>query len=202
MAKIDIAKMNSDAIAAYVADPNKNVGKVVADVLTLYTKTAVRLHHAACISMFHAATTGDIRPLNTFFNGLRQNDRDALRIWVGLKCTFEYENDKGEVENKKFIGFKKGAGFNIVKGTEEVRVGHFDLGTLISGNSFMDVDQAKESKVLSLADLLAMVSKLEKQVIKKADENDIELPETFKKMLADNTATAVRLGNTVGAATH
>lgn len=180
--------------------PEKGVNKMIADALSSYTKTAVRLHYAACFGLFHAARTGDVRPLNTFFNGLRQNDKDALRLWVGKACTFTViDTDTGAETERKFIAFKKDGAFNIVKGTEEVRKDWFKLDDMLAGASFLDINQDAEKKTLGLAEILAALARIEKQTAKKAEENGVELPATLKHMLRNVTETVTSVGNTIGA---
>lgn len=204
MSKFDIVKMNADAVASYRADPNKNVTKIIGDTLTAYAKVAVRLHYTACIALFHAAETGDIRPLNAFFDGLRQNDRDALRIWAGKLCTYQVEQEPAEGEPKAepkdmcFLQFNKDAGFKLAKGSEPVRVGFFDLDELIAGKSFMDIDQAKEKADFDLAALLAMLAKVEKNMAKKAKDNNVEVPVELLAAVQSLTQTTTRVANTAG----
>lgn len=178
----------------------KGVSKMIADALSSYTKTSVRLHYAACFATYHAAQTGDTRPLNTFFNGLRQNDKDALRLWVGKLCTFTVVDEaSGAESDRKFIAFKKDAAFSIVKGTEAVRTDFFVLADMLSGLSFLDINQDAEKKTLGLAEILAALARIEKQTAKKAEENGVELPAGIKQMLSDVTSTVTLVGNTLGA---
>lgn len=200
----NVAKANpvAEAIAYYNTNPGKGVARMVKDAITAYTKVAVRLHFTACFATYHAATTGDPRPLNTFFNGLRQNDKDALRLWVGKAVTFEIvDEETGETSERKFISFKKDGGFDIIKGTEEVRKAHLDIETMLNGLSFLDINQAAETKTLGLAEILAALARLEKQTTKKAEENGVELPATLRHMLTNVTATVAAVGNTLGTAT-
>lgn len=198
MSKLDVAKMNADAVAAYRADPAKNVTKMVGEVITAYTKVAVRLHYAACIATYHAAQSGDVRPLNTFFNGLRQNDKDALRLWVGKLCSYVVEHDDKDDETLKFVTFKKDDGFKIAKNSEAVRVDFFTLEAMLSGQSFMDMDQQAEAKPFGLAELLAMLARVEKQMTKKAAENDLTVPAEIASAVKAMTATITSVGNTLG----
>ena len=188
------------ACAAYNNNPSKTVGQMVRDALTMYAKVAVRLHYTACFTLFHAAETGDIRPLNDFFKGLRQNDADALRIWIGKLCTFEVLDEATqETSDQQFIAFSKTDAFKVRKGTEAVRVGFFDISKLLAGKSFMDVDQSAEAKTIGLAEILAALARIEKQMTKKAEENDVVLPGEIKTMLTSLTNTAKTVGNTLGA---
>lgn len=204
MSKIDIVKMNADAVASYRADPNKNIKSIVEQTITAYVKVAVRLHYTACITLFHAAETGDIRAMNAFFGGLRQNDRDALRIWAGKLCTYQVEQEavegepKAEPKDMCFLQFNKDTGFKLAKGSEPVRVGFFDLDELIGGKSFMDVDQAKEKADFDLAALLAYLAKVEKTIAKKAKDNNVEIPVELLAAVKSLTATTTKTANTAG----
>jgi hypothetical protein len=204
MAKIDIVKMNADAVASYRADPNKNVNKIVGDTLTAYAKVAVRLHYTACIVLFHAAETGDIRAMNAFFGGLRQNDRDAFRIWAGKLCSYQVEQEavegepQAEPKDMNFLLFSKDTGFRLAKKSDAVRVGFFDLDELIAGKSFMDVDQAKEKADFDLAALLAMLAKVEKNMSKKAKDNNVEVPVELLAAVKSLTQTTNKVANTAG----
>lgn len=190
----------AEAITYYKTNPGKGVDKMVADALSAYAKTAVRLHYAACFATYHAAETGDIRPLNTFFNGLRQNDKDAMRLWVGKAVTFEVVDETtGETSERKFVSFKKDAGFAIVKGTEAVRVGFLNIETMLNGLSFLDINQDAEKKTLGLAEILAALARIEKQTAKKAEENGVELPANIRHQLSSLTSVVASIGNTMGA---
>jgi hypothetical protein len=191
----NINKATVDTVLATNLDMFKNnAAKGVSKMI------AVRLHYAACFATYHAAMTGDTRPLNTFFNGLRQNDKDALRLWVGKLCTFTVVEEATGVESeKKFISFKKDAAFSIVKGTEAVRSEHFVLADMLAGASFLDINQDAEKKTLGLAEILAALARIEKQTSKKAEENGVELPANIKAMLGSLTETVTAVGNTMGA---
>lgn len=177
--------------ATYATNGEALVGEMLKATNDLYRKVATRLHHTACVALYHAAETGDIRPLNTFFNGLRQNDRDALRLWVGKAASYEVE---GEAEPKRFISFKKDAAFSIVKGTEDNRVGHLNLEVMLHGTSFQDINQEKEAKPLGLVEILNLMARFEKQVTKKADENGVELPASIKHQLTNMTNVVKSFG--------
>lgn len=191
----------ADSIALIASTYATNRDAFVADMLKttndLYRKVATRLHHTACVVLYHAAETGDNRPLNTFFNGLRQNDRDALRVWVGKAASYEVE---GEAEPKSFITFKKDSAFSVVKGTEEIRVGRFNLEVMLHGTSFQDINQEKEAKPLGLVEILNMLARIEKQVTKKADENGVELPASIKHQLTSMTNVVKSFGEQKAAA--
>lgn len=202
-AKVKVDTVLATNLDMFHKDAAKGVSKMIADALSSYTKTSVRLHYAACFATYHAAMTGDARPLNSFFNGLRQNDRDALRLWVGKLCTFTVVDETtGAESERKFIAFKKDGGFSIVKGTQEVREVHFLLADMLKGLSFLDINQDAEKKTLGLAEILAALARIEKQTAKKAEENGVELPAGIKAMLGSLTETVTAVGNTLGAKTH
>lgn len=206
MTKVAKVQANPIAIAidTYTANPAKSVAKMVADALSAYAKTAIRLHYTACFVLFHAAETGDVRPMNTFFKGLRQNDADAFRIWVGKHVTFTVVDEKTQEESEaRFIGFTKAeGGFKVRKGSDAVRVGFFNVTDLLNGKSFMDIDQDAERKPVGLAEILASLARIEKQMTKKAEENDVTLPDSIKSLLTNITNTAQSVGNTLGATKH
>lgn len=204
MTKVAKVQANPIAIAidTYTANPAKSVNKMVRDSLTLYAKVAVRLHYTACFALFHLAETGDNRPINAFFSGLRQNDQDALRIWVSKLCTFNVEQEDGTSKEDTFMRRTKEEGFKVRAKMDAVSKGFFDITGLLNGPSFMDVNQDAEKKAIGLAEILAALARIEKQMIKKADENDVTLPDTVKVMLSNLTSTAQAVGNTLGATKH
>lgn len=61
--------------------------KLVANLLKGYAQMHDDLHAMACSVCYHAAKHGDVRPLNTFFNGLNVNYQTAFRFWIGRAFT-------------------------------------------------------------------------------------------------------------------
>lgn len=184
--------LNSDLSGlahAAIADGGKGVNSLVGKALASYAKMGVVLHQTACAALFHASETGDTRPLSAFATGLRKNDSDALKLWVNKLVMFEIDNEDGSTIEQRFIGFAKDKGFTVKKGTEEVRKGFFDLDKLLAQPSFQDIDQKAEAKPLGLAEILAMIAKFEKQVDKKASENDVKLPAEVVNAVKALTAT-------------
>lgn len=202
--------LNSPSISdlAYIAisKGGEGVNDLVKRSIASYKVMGSILHQAACASLFHAAETGDSRPLTMFWEGLRQNDQDALRLWVGKltkvtvlhaaseaveasETTPAIEAQPEREEVVKFMGFKKDKGFSIEKKTENYRKGYHTLEALLAGPSFQDVDQAKETKAFGLVELLAMLARVEGQVTKKAEENDITIPANLLMAVKDLTKT-------------
>lgn len=177
------AKQRETATEAY-RNGGKGITSFVTGVLTDYIKLSVRLHLAACVTFYHAMQSGDTRPLNAFFNGLRKNDSDALRIWVGKHSIVEVTTET-DVEERKTMGFKKDNGFVVLPKSEDIRVGAWTLDGLFDLPSFQDVDQKAEAAALGLAEILAMLVKAKKTTEKKAEENGVTLPDSIKTLLAD-----------------
>lgn len=177
------AKQREAATEAY-RNGSKGITSFVTSVLTDYTKLSVRLHFAACATFFHAMQSGDVRPLNAFFNGLRKNDADALRIWVGKHSIIDVTTDT-DVEERKTMGFKKDNGFVVLPKSEDIRVDAWTLDGLFDLPSFQDVDQKAEAAALGLAEILAMLVKAKKTTEKKAEENGVTLPDSIKTLLLD-----------------
>lgn len=190
------AELFAGVAQQYKTGGGKTAMSIIAKALDAYAKTAVKVHIAACVGLFHAAETGDTRPLTAFFDGIRQNDRDALRLWVGkryAKITVREDEDDETGTEKSWITFNKDKGFVIVKGTENIRKGYFSLERMLADVSFQDMDQTSEAKTIGLAEILAMLAKVQKSAEKKADENGVALPKALQAELAKLTAVVASI---------
>ncbi len=174
MAKFDknefTAKQRETAHEAY-RNGDKGIMSFVSGVLNDYTKLSVRLHLGACLTFFKAMQTGDVRPLNAFFNGLRNNDRDALRLWVGKLSIVQFVDETMEEVDRKTMAFKKDAGFTVLPKSDDARVNAYTLDQLFDGPSFQDIEQKAEAAAIGLAEILAMLVKAKKNTEKKAEDN-------------------------------
>ena len=189
--------LNSDKLATLAIDAvrNNDVGGLVNKTVSSYKTMAHVLHQAACAALFHAAQTGDSRPLSARHAGMRQNDADALRIWVGKRTVVTIMKGEEEIQIP-YMSFKKDAGFAIKKATENYRVGHHELEALLAGPSFQDVNQKAES-VYDLKKLLAMLSRVEKQADKKAEEHGFEIPAELMGAIRSLTAASHKVAATL-----
>lgn len=177
----------------------KGISSFISGVLNDYTKLSVRLHFGACLGFYHAMQTGDVRPLNAFFKGLRKNDADALRLWVGKLSVIETDAGDSDTEERKTMGFKKDVGFTVLPKTEDIRLDAYTLDALFDGSSFQDTDQKAEAAALGLAEILAMLVKAKKTTEKKAEENGVTLPDSIKMLLTDIETGVAKAVNPVAA---
>ena len=147
------------------------IGSFIGETLSEYNKLSDRLHASAIMAFVHAADHGDPVYLNTFFFGLRENDSNMLKAWL-LKFS-EYEDVvAGETVIKQWLGFrtkegKKGEsiGLFVKPKTEAIRKGKFSPPVMYDGEAFFDTAD-KPGKVMTLAAILAMLSKLSGKVEK------------------------------------
>jgi hypothetical protein len=144
-----------------------------------YSKLAIQLHQAACLTFFRAAQYGDCDSLNLFYSGLRVNDQTALRVWVGQNCTY-VDLDNGDV--RPWLKFKKDKGFVIVNGAEAHRKDMFTIDEEVEGKTmllglkpFYDKD-VKTASAVTLEELIKMLAKAAKTVTKKSKEENVPLP--------------------------
>lgn len=188
MTKVNNIALNSASLATLAIDHVRagTVSDLVNKTVSSYKTMANVLHQAACAALFHAAQTGDSRPLSALHAGMRKNDADALRIWVGKRTVVDVMQDDKELQ-VPYMSYTKDKGFAIKKATENYRVGHHDLEALLAGPSFQDVNQKAES-VYDLKKLLAFLARVEKQAGKKAEEHGFEVPSEL--MVAIRTLTA------------
>lgn len=169
----------SDRIKSGYAGVSHLVGLAVKG----YKMNAVMMHHAACAVAFHAAQHGDPRPMNDLFKEMRENDKNAFRFWIGKLATYSVTmEDKSEIQGQ-WLAYTKKDGFVVKKGTENYRKGSLDLDGIIAGTSFMDINQKQEAKELGVAELLALLAKVQKNTEKKAESNNIKLPDAVKGAL-------------------
>lgn len=196
MANQNIA-LNSASLATLAVDAvrNNDVGGLVNKTVASYKTMAGVLHQAACAALFHAAQTGDSRPLSALHAGMRKNDADALRIWVGKRTVVDVMQDDKELQ-VPYMTFNKDKGFAIKKATENYRVGHHDLEALLAGPSFQDVNQKAES-VYDLKKLLAFLARVEKQADKKAETHGFEVPAELMGAIRTLTAASNKVAATL-----
>ena len=191
--------LNSASLATLAVDAIKNndVAGLINKTVASYKTMSHVLHQAACAALFHAAQPGDSRPLSSLHNGMRQNDADALRIWVGkLAIVTVQEEGKEETIQVPYLTFKKADGFKIRKNTENYRVGHLDIEALLAGPSFQDVNQKSEA-VYDLKKLLATLARVEKQADKKSEENGFEVPAEVMAAIRNLTAASNKVAATL-----
>lgn len=166
-----------------IAADSKAIAKFNSDTLSSYSKTAVLLHQAACLNLFHTAEHGDCSQLNVFYQGLRVNDQTALRVWLGTHCSY-VDLDNGEM--RQWIKFTAKDGFRVVKGTLEKRQGMFtveadeavenDTRTVLMNLKPFYEKNVKDKDALTLEALLNILGKAAERVTKQAKEENIALP--------------------------
>ncbi len=161
--------------------------KVLADTRKLYDSVGQRLHVLAAYSLHHAATHSDPRKLTDFFNILRINDQDALRIWIGeyAKCVdpSDIDEETGEPRVKPFLRYSTATGFTFIKGSKPV-VADFTLENMLGTTPFMSL-QTKNSgaRQLGWEEILAYLLKVKPQVEKKAEKAGLAMPDEFVGLL-------------------
>lgn len=176
--------LNQIALAGLAA-----ISKFNTDTLSSYAKTAVLLHQAACLNLFHTAEHGDCSQLNVFYQGLRVNDQTALRVWLGTHCSY-VDLDNGEM--RQWIKFTAKDGFRVVKSTEANRKGMFivernenEEEAILNGDDNKTIlinlkpfyeKNVKDKDALTLEALLNILGKAAERVTKQAKEENIALP--------------------------
>lgn len=193
MSNVQAVALNSTKLGSlaqdHLARGGAGVNELIDKAIVSYKVMAGVLHQAACAALYHATETGDSRPLTKFFNGLRQNDRDGLRVWLGKIATITHSQEDGSEVETKYLTYKKDAGFVIKKGTQDLRAGYLDIEKLLASPSFQDVNQDKEKPDVDLVAIMAMLAKIEAKTKKKATDNDVKVPEAVLKQLASLSAT-------------
>lgn len=162
-----------------IASDSKSLVSFVKGTLSAYNKVAKSLHETACASLFHVAQGNDPLPLNQFYNGLRVNDRTALRVWLGTHSTYVDLSD-GTV--KPWLRYTEKGGFALVKGCESHRKDMFTLGEHVEGKTdliglkpFYEKN-VKDKDAITLEALIAMLAKAAERVTKQANDEGINLP--------------------------
>lgn len=153
----------------------------------MLSRIGTRLHHTACMAVFHAAEYGDPAYLNQMFTFLKVNDQTALKRW--LADNFIFTNDEGEEANWLSFTNRKGKddkpiGFYVVKETEPFRKGTYDLEKLFAMESFQNVDVSKP-KVYDLNALIEALVKAIDTTDKRAEKNDVVLPDGLATILTN-----------------
>jgi hypothetical protein len=180
---------------------NTAIGSFIAGVVTDYAKLSDRLHAASIMAFVHGAEHGDPVHLNTFFSGLRENDQNMLKAWL-LKFSSYTNIVGGEEVRVQWIGFrskegKKGeaVGFFIKPKTEAVRKGKFIPQDMYEGEAFFDTAD-KPAKPMTLAAILAMLSKLDGKVTKDEEkateqsEAEVHIPADLRDLIKTLSAKA------------
>lgn len=166
----------------------KKAMSFAASTIRAYTKLAIQLHQAACLTFYRAAQYGDCDSLNLFFAGLRVNDQTALRVWIGQHSSFV---DLSNNEMRNWIKWSKDKGFTMVKGVEEYRKDMFTIDEQVEGKTmllglkpFYDKD-VKDPKNFTLEELLEVLASAAKRATKKATDENIELPAGISALIRD-----------------
>ena len=60
----------------------KGLAKYVADAIAMYQTSGERIHVAVISALYNAATSGDVTLINRVHEGLRSNDKSALRLFI------------------------------------------------------------------------------------------------------------------------
>lgn len=163
---------------AQIANDSKALNTLVKGTIASYTKVATALHNTACAVFFHVAQGNDPKPLNDFYNGLRVNDRTALRVWFGKHSSY-LDLENGEMKN--WIRWTEKEGFTLVKGKEIHRKDMFTVGETVEGRQdllklspFYEKD-IKTKDAITLEALYAMLGKAAERMTKQADEEGLKL---------------------------
>lgn len=175
--KVSVASTKGLSVTDRIRSGYAGVSHLVGLAVKGYKMNAVMMHHAACAVAFHAAQHGDPRPMNDLFKEMRENDKNGFRFWVGKLCTYSFKQEDGSEVSGQWLAYTKKDGFVVKKGTENHRKGTLDLDGIIAGASFMDINQKQEAKALGVAELLALLAKVQKNAEKKAGDNNIKLPQ-------------------------
>jgi hypothetical protein len=187
----DITMANKPAKApgltlAEIANDSIALGKLVTTTITAYTKVAKSLHETACALLYHVAQGNDPSVLNRFYEGLRVNDRTALRVWFGQHTSFV---DLNSNSTRNWIKWSEKKGFELVKGCEAYRKDMFLVTdhaegktTLIDLKPFYEKD-VKDKDALTLETLVKMLQKAAEQVEKKSKNEGIALPADILTLL-------------------
>lgn len=162
-----------------IANNGAHIAKLVAGTIASYTKVAKALHETACATFFHVAQGNDPKPLNDFYNGLRVNDKTALRVWFGEHASYtDIENG----QTRMWLRFTEKDGFSLVKGCEAYRKDLFALGDatdmqtdLLALKPFYEKN-VKTPSAITLEDLIRILGKAAESVTEKAKKENINLP--------------------------
>lgn len=180
-----------------IASDAKKLVSFVGTTITGYNKTAIALHQTACMTFFHTAQYGECHALNLFYQGLRVNDRTALRVWIGQHATF-IDIANGSV--RPWIKYNEKEGFSVIKGCEAHRKDMFTINEQVEGRTMLIglkpfyEKNVKDKDALTLEALVSMLAKAAKSVTAKATAEGIELPAGVKSLVSSiNRETAVEL---------
>lgn len=163
---------------AQIANDAKATSSFVTTTINAYKKVAMSLHNAACITFWHVAQGNDPKPLNDFYNGLRVNDRTALRVWFGEHSAFV---DLASNTTRNWIKWSEKKGFELVKGCEDYRKDMFTVGEQVEGKTDLLTlkpfyeKNVKDKDALTLEALMNMLLKAAEGVTKKAGDEGIAL---------------------------
>ena len=194
----------SNAINLFdVANNGKSLKRYVNGTLEKYNNAFVALHNAACMTVWHAAQFGECSHLNAFYNGLKVNDRTALRVWIGKHFPVPVEGEEkpyiwlnystspdanGIATNKDGAKIK---GFYVATKSEKHRKDVYSLDELLAGPKFFDKN-VKDKDAIDLPALLSMLAKAMERGEKQSDENGIALPDDLVNAMATVKEKAVK----------
>lgn len=164
-----------------------------------YTKLAIQLHQAACLTFYQAAQYGNCDALNVFYAGLRVNDQTALRVWFGSHTSYV---NLANQEVKNWIKFSAKDGFSIVKGVEEYRKDLFTVDEQVEGKTMLlglepfYNRNVKEAKAFTLEELLGLLSNAAKNASKKAESEGVVIPSNIATLIKNiDRETSAEIAN-------
>ncbi len=157
--------------AAVAIDNGYNREKATTKSVTAFAMRALRnhvksqkdMHDAACRILDHLALHRNPGLINTFYDSLPKNDKDAFRIWI--RNNTKLPKDDGTFTS--FLKFQKEK-FEIVAKHPSDYVA--DYATLLAGPSFFTIDQTSETKAMTAERIFAMIAQLSKSLHKKREE--------------------------------
>lgn len=102
-----------------IINNGKTLNTRIASVMKRYREIGTAVHEIAVSAMWHAATYGQPGPLNAIHESLRENDRQALKLFIRRASAMNANGGKNPdgmnaediqtlVEAGKFLTFEKG----------------------------------------------------------------------------------------------
>lgn len=151
-------------------------------------------HLLAASALFHAAEHGNPAKLNTFYTGLTEAYRSALKQWVGnLAGELGINGKAGE-----WIDFAKGV-FIVIKGTNEIKadwmtrvltdpkVENADPLAKSFNKAFYEKDPRQGVNQFGADNIVKQLQTLAKRAHKAAEEDGVAIPDELIA-LVDNAA--------------
>lgn len=169
-----------------IASNGKTLVAFVSSTIAKYNVVAIALHQTACMVLHHVAEGHDPLPLNLFYNGLRVNDKTALRVWLGEHASYV---DAANDTVRPWLSYTEAKGFAVIKGKEAHRKDKYTIDTQEEGKTMLLATKpfyeknVKLPSAITLEALVAMLAQAAEKVEKQSEKEGIALPASIANLV-------------------